>query len=92
MPKELKRARQAQSSLDIGVYFEPLECRLLLSGSWDGAVIDNQFQDSQQPSQHFVEAEYFTFCEQDTTTVPDLLQGVQEEASSEPEGLKSEPM
>ena len=47
MRKKIKRIRIKQNAKDIGVCFEPLEPRLLLSGSW-GAGVDAPSSDSQQ--------------------------------------------
>ncbi|MEN8809564.1 MAG: DUF4347 domain-containing protein, partial [Desulfobacterales bacterium] len=46
MRKKIKRIRIKQNAKDIGVCFEPLEPRLLLSGSW-GAAVDGPSSDSQ---------------------------------------------
>ena len=50
MRKNIKRIRKKQNAKDIGVCFEPLEPRLLLSGSW-GAGVDVPSPDS-QPNSH----------------------------------------
>ena len=49
MRKNTKRIRLKQNAKDIGIFFEPLEPRLLLSGSW-GAGVDAPSPDSSSGS------------------------------------------
>ena len=60
MPKKVECAREAQDSLDIGIYFEPLEQRLLLSASWEGGV-DTPSPDLQKDTQSTIATEADAF-------------------------------
>ena len=50
MLRKGQRIRKKRNALDIGICFEPLEPRLLLSGSW-GAAIDSPSPDSDANTQ-----------------------------------------
>ena len=74
MRKKIKRIRIKQNAKDIGVCFEPLEPRLLLSGSW-GAGVDRPTLDSQLNPAGTIGPQTFTVSQShDLTGTEALLQ------------------
>jgi len=73
MLRSKKHIRRAQNPIDTGIYFEALEPRLLFTGSPDGVVVDAISADADQSTQSVVEAENFTYPEDEETSAFDSL-------------------
>ena len=68
MLKKGQKIRKARNALGIGICFEPLEPRLLLSGSW-GVGIDTPSQDSEVHTQSDFAQDTVAFIESTTTSI-----------------------
>ena len=73
MRKKIERIRRKRNVEDIGICFEPLEPRLLLSGSW-GAGVDNPSPDPQPNTQGDFTQETAVLFESTGTSGVDALQ------------------
>ena len=73
MRKKIERIRKKRNAKDIGICFEPLEPRLLLSGSW-GAGMENPSPDSQLNTQGDFTQETAVLFESTGTSGVDALQ------------------
>ena len=69
----IERIRRKRNAEDIGICFEPLELRLLLSGSW-GAGVDNHSPDPQPNTQGDFTQETAVLFESTGTSGVDVLQ------------------
>ncbi len=82
MRKKIKRISIDREAAGIGICFEPLEPRLLLSGSW-GAVVDAPSPDSHSTASSEFGPEMDTFAEgPDAFAAQSLLQRQQAPAAS----------
>ena len=72
-------------SFSVGIHFEALEPRILLSGSGEAGVADNALQNSHSVSQNAIEMESFRFHEASYGTATDSLTAttMHEEASGQ---------
>jgi len=70
--------------LDTGIHFEPLEPRLLLSGSTEGIVAESRLPDGPQSNQSVVEAQNFTFSDEENSTASENLCIFEQDPSSLP--------
>jgi len=73
MRKKVGRNKRKQNTEDIGICFEPLEPRVLLSGSW-GAGVDSSSLDSQPNVQGDFTQETGVLFESTGTSGMDALQ------------------
>ena len=62
MGKKRIQSKRKRAAMAIGIVFEPLEPRLLLSGSW-GAVADGPPADSQENAASGFESDMISFSE-----------------------------
>jgi len=84
MPRGDRHTHQALSSLDTGIHFEPLEPRLLLSGSTEGVVVESRLPDEYQTNQSVVEAQILTVADEEISTAPESLSIFEQDPSTLP--------
>jgi len=71
-------------SFSVGIHFEALEPRILLSGSGEAGLADNALQDNASLSQEVIEAESFTFDQPAQSSASNVLNTIgADEAVSE---------